>query len=249
MMRKLIFTGLLIFSFLSSSAVFAANLWNTDATGELSGTRDNFDVGGLIATGESWPGAEISLSWEITPMVMGGTVYWQYKYTIDTSDADKAKGVSHFILEVSDADVIIMSDYEDDDLEGPQAWAKDGMRDLPGDGLKWGIKFDFGEDPEADDPEDNDNQSVYTFKTNRAPVYGSFFGKGGGNPNNELYNFAMGINDNTLPCIDDSAECMALMDANNWIVRPNGVVPLPASVWLFGTALIGLAGLRRVQAA
>ena len=37
-------------------------------------------------------------------------------------------------------------------------------------------------------------------------------------------------------------------DPINYIARPNGVVPVPASVWLFGSALGLLGWVRRRQA-
>ena len=241
MKKIMMLAGLAVSLALCSSAAFAANLWNTDATGELSGSRDNSAMGGLLSTG-TWDDALVSLSWDITSMAgPGGVLLWTYTYTFDTSNVLTAKAVSHFILEVSDGDVEIESVYDPMDLDGPKPWALDGNTDLPGDGLMWGIKFDFGGE---------DDSTVYTFTTDRSPVYGSFFAKGGSMEGNVLYNVAMGIPDNTLPCDDMSADCLALMDATNWIVRPNGpIVPLPAGVWLFGSALIGLVGFRRHKAA
>lgn len=238
MKEKMLLAIFIVSLALSSTTAFAANLWNTDATGELSGSRDNSDMGGLLSTG-TWDQALVSLSWDITSMAgSGGVLLWTYTYTFDTSNVQQAMAVSHFILEVSDGDVEIESMYDPMVLLGPQPWAKDGNTDLPGDGLMWGIKFDFGGE---------DDSTVYTFTTDRSPVYGSFFAKGGSMEGNELYNVALGIPNNTLPCDDMSADCLALMDATNWIVRPNGVVPLPSAVWFFGSALIGLVGLRRKQ--
>lgn len=231
-MRKLIFTVLLIFSFLSSSAVFAANLWGTDAyTDTVSTISGSRSVGGGLVGAGTW--TDVTLSWEIMPMLMGNTVYWQYTYTIDTSSAETKKAVSHFILEVSDADFTLMSTYGLDDfpLEGPRDWMSSGGIDLPNE--FFGVKFDFG---------GSDDETVYTFKSPNSPVYGNFWAKGG--VPNELYNVALGVAD-----YDDPVNMNALlMDELNFIVRPNGVVPLPSAVWFFGSALIGLVGWRRVQA-
>jgi hypothetical protein len=232
MMRKFLFTVLLVFSLLSSSAVLAANLWGTDAyTDTVSVISDSRSVGGGLVGAGTW--TDVTLSWEIMPMLMGNTVYWQYTYTIDTSNVMTAKAVSHFILEVSNPDFTLMSDYGDDDfpLEGPQDWTSSGGITLPN-GF-FGIKFDFG---------GSDNETVYTFKSPNSPVYGNFWAKGG-SPN-ELYNVALGVAD-----YDDPTNMNALlMDEMNFIVRPNGVVPLPSAVWFFGSALIGLVGLRKMQA-
>lgn len=79
-----------------------------------------------------------------------------------------------------------------------------------------GVKFDFGED-------------VYSFLSNRSPVYGDFYVNGG----NESFADNIGLENHLSENVFD------------FIVRPDGVVPEPGTLLLLGLGLIGLGAMAR----
>ena len=215
--------GVLIY--LVSQASFAVAVWGTDVTGsDLMSSRSTAPLGGLTANpGSEWATDGTSISWDIS---FDGA-YWNYKYTIDTSESGKA--VSNFILEFTQDKLCCKILNPNGGIEGPQLWTKSGNQDFPNGSTIFGVKFDFG---------GNDDSSMYTFKTDRAPVWGTFFAKGGNNTDNFVYNNALD---------DPNYRTNMQFTENDFIARPNGitVIPVPAAVWLFGSALLGLIGFRR----
>lgn len=142
---------------------------------------------------------------------------WDYTYTINAYKKD----VSHFILEVTEG-----GDFEDapnGSTEGPTEWlASNGNPGMPN--PMYGIKFDFGEGP-------------YTITTDRNPVWGVFYCKDG----KGTYAWSTALE---LP--DYRTNEGLTLTTDDFIIRPNGCnVPIPGAVWLLGSGLIGLVGIRK----
>ncbi|MFA9461810.1 PEP-CTERM sorting domain-containing protein [Thiohalorhabdus methylotrophus] len=144
---------------------------NAAAYGEsapLTGVRDNFDIGGLEGSNR-WSGdsadERMTLSWDITQVNSS----WEYEYTWSGTEAALDK-ISHFTLDVTD------NCYSDADCV-TEANAATEYIDM------------LGQDP-GEQPEDFENlgvkfdqaQAVYSFTSNRAPVWGDLCLKDGDGP-------------------------------------------------------------------
>jgi hypothetical protein len=215
-------------------------IWGTSAAGEFSGSRDSGTGRGIYAT-EDWAGGNFLLKWEITQNLD----LWTYQYTITTAGSNyknkkngetQEKDISHFILEITEAEPFIFEHgYEENYIEGPALWEKysednkktSGNPDMPND--IYGIKFDFGGNP-----------VTYTIVTEREPVYGVFYAKGGKSNRNDLVAWSTALK------YEDYQSNLDLT-TTDFIVRPDGVAPVPepATMLLFGAGLIGLAGIGR----
>jgi len=175
----------------------ATPIYNSPAP--LSGSRS---VGGGLQTSEDdWQDAIIE--WLITD---NGNNTLRYTYTLKNFDRP---GISHVTL-----------DFSDDCMEGDQLADPNCLTDprlngnaisssniAPGDhdGIVGGIKFDIG----------GDGDLVYSFVSNRNPVFGDIHVKGG---QSELTN--VGLGDHFAP------ERVAA----DFVARPNGVAPEPATL-------------------
>ncbi len=138
----------------------AAMVWNTDASGELSGSRAA--TGELTITNSTTKWQALTVAWNIT----GSSGNWNYEYTFSNIDKD----ISHFTLEISaDADSSDFSHFSGNPIEFGN---KDGITNA--------MKLDFGS---------TGTSFAYSFDSTRAPVYGDFYLKdGGGNPGLHAYN-------------------------------------------------------------
>lgn len=190
----------------------AALVWGMDASGELSGSRDDTQ----LVTSGAWDD-DFTISWNISQE----DSYWYYQYCIDAK-----KDPSHLILEVTrDCNFQLFSR---DDFEGPKLFDGDY---LPED--IFGVKFEF-----------DDCQSCFSFKTERAPVYGSFYAKSGYDSTSQEWTFAYNTGLLGNGC-----------DPYDFIVRPDGDGPIPtpepATMAMLGLGLgaLGISRRRRRSSA
>jgi len=214
----------------------AAPVYDTPA--DLSGNRGTglLNGGGLFGSGPAYgqTGAGLKVAWLITPATGG------YNYSYTFSDyRGRGNGISHFILELSQncltGDSRSLEDpncFKNPTVDGTattsfefNAWNSTSFGNsnpgLPG--TFHGVKINGG----------GEAPTTYTFFSDRAPVWGDFYIKGGGNPSNYAYN--LGITDH------NSA------NTQSFIARPDTTVaqtPEPASMALFGAG-IGLIAVAR----
>jgi hypothetical protein len=200
----------------------AIPIWHSDASGELTGSRSSDVNGGVTAT-EQWANGGFDISWTITSL-SGGK--WQYDYEITA----ERKGLSHFILEVTEDDnPFNIFDGTSPPYEGPKTWDQ-GPSNPQMPNPIYGVKFDFG-----------DTVVTYTMITDRAPVYGVFYTKDGRNQGNDVVAWSDALN-NANYKTDMS------LTTTDFIVRPDGaVIPEPSTLLLLGTSLLGIFGLSRCR--
>ena len=156
-----------------------------------------------------------TIEWEITQDP--NTLNYTYTYTLNTVDPE----ISHFIVElVKDNNFWYYTDLPQTELKD---WSQSSSNpDLP-QGF-YGLSFDDLSGKE---------RVILSFTTDRAPVWGVFYAKGSSNAAAwskalDLDNYKKGD------------------DASFFIPRPHVVlIPEPTSIFLFGTGLLGLAGLGR----
>lgn len=201
---------------LFAAPMFAAPVYGTDATGELIGSRSEGTPG--IVTADNWVGDGASIEWTIIDL---GGGQWSYTYNFIGWDQPE---ISHFILDLTDDCVeeqiagCVVGLSGELDSYGPHP----SNPNFPvGFGIV-GIKFD-GNGP-------------FTFTSDRDPVWGDFYIKGG----NESAAWNSGLTDHSSENILD------------FIARPNGgelplVVPEPATYLAMGIGLVGLTFLRRFR--
>lgn len=190
--------------FIMGAMAALAGLASAAYTGSLS------SPGGLTVGG-NWASGVATMEWAVDQV---GSL-WSYEYTLAVS---KAPDISHIIIEVSDIRINI---YDDVDFD-VDIYSTNGNPGIPG--SLTGVKYD-----------DIGDVRSYTisFLSDRIPVWGDFYAKGGSN--SYVYNTGFLAADPTDPASNGSI--------NNHILRPDSViiVPAPAAILLaaMGTGLVG----------
>ncbi len=210
----------------------AAFVYDTSAEDHLTGirTEDTGLVVNQIDVGGDYVGGAVgSVEWEI---VNNGDGTWSYTYTFTNFTGPN---ISHFILDLSDdaidgdelVDPEAITDVspDDSDLEFGAFGSGSGNPGFPSGSEIIGVKF---QDFSVDEPLE------FSFTSNRAPVWGDFYIKGG----NDSFAFNTGLLDHES------------MDILQFIARPNGFepfeeVPEPGSVALLAIGMLGGVGLVR----
>jgi len=192
--------------------------------GTLASTSDNLGsvrgVGGWINPGPT------TIQWWVTEY----EDHWHYKYTVTVPEGES--GLSHFVIGVSDA-------FEASDCRnasGPFTSTEigdfdqsNGNPDIPA--TLHGLKFDdIGDCGEGED--DSCWAITIEFDSSRVAVWGDFYAKGGGNPNDQAWNAGLGVADPTdLP---------AAGSIDDHILVPDSATPEPATLAL---VLLGTGAL------
>ena len=200
---------------------------------ELTGNRVSTDANQLITTGAFSARKGFQIAWHITEASPGAAFH--YEYTISGVDGGAlGKTLSHWILEVSNpssrSDFFNFNGIQEpyDGQYVPATWQpKQGSQGQPGD--LYGIRFNSDEDYVKA------GTRIYTFSfdTLLIPVWGDFYAQG----SNGVYAYNTGFG--TDPDLFTT-------DFNPWIMVPGAktVAPLPGSVLLLGSGLVGLGLLR-----
>jgi len=209
-----------------------------DSSYWIDGSRST-STGGIIAT-DGWmeSGSGFQIGWNIS---LSGTTY-TYEYTISGVNETNLLGeLSHWILEVTEPSykddfTVVRGTLSDDP---PKLFTRDDQGGsnpyMPDDGI-YGIKWEV---------QDSENGYVYTveFTSELNPVWGDFYGKDGKPDDSDLFATARNTGFGSDPT--------SVAEFVNFIPTPNGgtEIPIPGTVLLLGSGLMGLVGFRRKKIA
>ena len=233
-MRKLLLVAAVaaLSSSPSVAAVYGTDVGLANYTGSRSGD-------GQLVTGGRYDG--IQISWDIVAV---GANSWTYKYTFEGFDRP---AMSHMILDLSDdcvnqssgtlADTSCVTDISSNGTVGNKEYGESvgSGSDNPNPFMPAaivGVKFDS--------LNDSGNGFYIQFTSNRAPVWGDIYIKGGSAEQlpdgNAGYAYNVGLaNHNSINVLE-------------FLARPNGlqedVVPEPGSMVLLGAGLVMIAAAK-----
>jgi hypothetical protein len=211
-------------------AVSVYPLYATTYTGSLSYGN------GLSAT-ENWKDSSTMLSWTVTneepDPTLPDTFVWKYTYTLSVAQTSP----SHIIIEASSGDSEGIGKFTDDNFENVSGFTmKDEIKTHHSTGNKGGNPFMPADlyGIKLEDWEDDQFPLVITFYSDRVPVWGDFYSKGG--KDSVVYNSGFTAVDPTAPAADESYEGHLLVP---------DTVPEPGLLTLLGMGGLGLAWKKR----
>jgi hypothetical protein len=223
----------------------SAELLTGSLTYSPPGPPDSGD--GLFVGGEVWPDYNVTFSWEVTDEDNSFPGFpWKYTYHVTITNPTGGalqKGISHVIIEASEG----VTEESFTGLSGDAQYASTPVKlhteQQGNDGIPesvWGIKFE----PISDDVKFD---MEWTFFSNRVPVWGDEFVRGGGGGPTPVeisynYNKTNGTEKGFLsPDVDPDVPRDTNPVGLYHILRPDAVIPEPSTLLLSIIGAIGLA--------
>jgi hypothetical protein len=219
---------------IAASPAYAIPVYGTDASGELTGSRTKADL--EIITGGNYSSQNFTVSWEITP----GAGTYNYKYSFTNFGAPD---LSHVVLDLSavctGAAAGCVQNAASNGVIGALEYGMFGPHPsnpgFPAGATIQGIKFD--------DLDGSGAGFYIAFDSNRVPVYGDIYGKGG--RDSSFYNAGLANhlsdNINYFVVVPDSQA------VSQFTSPPLVHSPEPGTVLLLGGGLVGLAAWKRLR--
>lgn len=173
---------------------------------------------GTLIFGGGW--SDAVFSWTVDDQTNPG--YWTYDYHWTTTTND----LSHIDIEVSenfDVNTDLISWNSSDPLasmSGPQTFVEKYGSIY---GIKWELDMDTSDF----------NLSLIS---TRMPMWGDIYAKDGDGGDVYAKNLKFGI---------DTADPIGSGNNGGWALVPDTAVPIPGAVWLLGSGLIGIVGIRK----
>jgi hypothetical protein len=231
-MQLLLSSSAAVIALVLAAAAHSLPVYGTSALGELTGTRDVHvsvgppGAGGLTGFGQYADAAiDFRVDWVIT---LGPVVHYQYTFT-GLNGSGQFKDINHFTLDLSDdcaSDPLCVTNAK---LNG-SAIGAGSIEFGDKDGIIGAVKFDLGAGEGV----------TYEFDSNRLPVYGHLAIKdGGGNGT------CPAPGSTTVACSNGLVAGVDTEDINDYVARPNGIVPEPSPASLMVLGLLALCAARR----